>query len=89
MKTFCYIKKYDLKNTLLPEIEEDIESKCNNTFLTYRGIKCMSNTQNEDEYIINVVYQYQFKWLKFFMLVLIISLLIFGLLALFFIMGTI
>ena len=85
MKTYCYIKKYDLKNTLLAEIEEDIESRCNNTFLSCRSITCMSNTQIEDEYIINVVYQYQFKWLKFFMLIFIISLFIFGMLGLSFI----
>ncbi len=73
MTTKSFMKEYDLTKTNLSEIEKEIESKCNDYLFSQNTIKCMSNTQCENKYIVNVVYEKRIKWIE-----VLIALIIFG-----------
>lgn len=62
MTTRTFIREYDLTKISFSEIAQDIESKCNDHLFSQNSIKCMSNTQYENKYIVNVVYEYRIKW---------------------------
>ena len=58
MKTLCKVLIYDLNNTSLSSIEEDIESYCNDSFFSEQSVVSCSTSMNNDEtenFVVTVV----------------------------------
>ena len=83
MTTKSFIKEYDLTKSSYSEITNDIESKCNDHLFSQNRIKCMSNTQYENKYIVNVVYEYRIKWKEILIVLIFIFILLYFLYFLF------
>lgn len=69
----CKIITFDLNTESKSSIQHEIERYCNETFFTYKSIKTCTATQLNNEYTVNIIYEYKFKWLKFLMFLLIIG----------------
>lgn len=76
MKTECRILTYDFNNTSLEKIQDDIEKYCNKTFFTIKAVKslsCVSKNDKEENYIVNVIYENQIRWIRVLIIVLLIT----------------
>lgn len=72
MTTRTFMKEYDLNRTSFSQIAKEIEANCNDHLFSQNKIKCMSNTQYENKYIVNVVYEYRIKWKELIIFILIL-----------------
>ena len=67
MKTECKILIYNFDETSTNQIQEDIEHYCNNTFFTTKSVKtisCVSKDDPQENYIVNVIYENQIRWIR-------------------------
>lgn len=78
MRTVCKILTYNLEDTPLSQIEKDIEGYCNESFFTFKAVKTLScvtlDDSFEENYIVNVVYEIELKWLRILLFMALIAL---------------
>ncbi|MDE6242321.1 MAG: hypothetical protein K2M08_07890 [Anaeroplasmataceae bacterium] len=72
LSTKCKILKFDLQNTDKEEIQEKIEEYCENRLFYSKTVKAIStNIKNENDYIVNVIYETKLKWAEIFLFIIV------------------